>query len=451
VARPGAPNLLLIVLDDVRIDELSLYGYARETTPYLSRLSRRAVKYDQARASAPWTLPSHASMLTGRWPHELSVTVDRPLDATYPTLATFLADRGYATAGFVANTYYCNSWYGLDRGFSRYEDFYDNRVVSVLETVRSSTLGQRLVTRAGFETETPGAKGSRKTAAMINRDALGWLDRKGDRPFFAFLNYYDAHAPFQPPDGFTRRFGLGARPQAYRESLLREFSRICGGKSFRKDAAAVVDEATVLLRDSYDGCIAYLDEQIGHLFDELERRGLLENTLVIVTSDHGEHFNDHHLFGHGNSLYDSLIRVPMLVFPPSGGPTGRTVHAPVSLRNIPATMVDLAGLGKDSPFPGQSLARFWGTESETLAGDSPVLAEVEHQKRWTPTPSIPASMGPLQAVVSDQRVFIHNSDGRDELYDYERDPGEFQNLAGAPEVSSLLERLRGELTRHLRK
>ena len=145
-------------MDDVRIDDLSVYGYDRETTPNLARLARRAIRFDQARSTAPWTLPSHASMLTGRWPHELSVTVDRPLDATYPTMAEFLAGKGYATAGFVGNTFYCNSWYGLDRGFSHYEDFHDNQVVSVFETIRSSTLGLRLVATAGFESATPGAK-----------------------------------------------------------------------------------------------------------------------------------------------------------------------------------------------------------------------------------------------------------------------------------------------------
>ena len=121
-------------MDNVRSDDLSLYGYGRDTTPNLTRLAGRAIKFDQARSSAYWTLPSHASMLTGRWPHELSVTVDRPLDTAFPTMAEFLAKQGYVTAGFVGNTFYCNSWYGLDRGFSHYEDFYDNRVVWIIET-----------------------------------------------------------------------------------------------------------------------------------------------------------------------------------------------------------------------------------------------------------------------------------------------------------------------------
>ena len=289
-------------------------------------------------------------MLTGRWPHELSARVDRPLDAKFPTVAEVLAARGYATAGFVANTYYCNSWYGLDRGFARYEDFGANKVVSVVETLRSSTLGLKLVSAAGLESATPGDKNSRKTAAMINNDVLSWLGQPRDRPFFAFLNYYDAHAPFQLPNGFDRQFGLSAQPLAFRESLLRSYARMASGKSHPQDALAIISKANELLRDSYDSCIAYLDQELGRLFAELEGRGLLDNTLVIVTSDHGEQFNEHRLTGHGNSLYGSLIHVPLLIFPPSREPAGRVVTAPVSLRSLAATMVDPLGLWRNSPF-----------------------------------------------------------------------------------------------------
>src|SRR5262249_1413595 len=119
----GAKNVLLIVLDTVRAQSLSLYGYSRDTTPNLRRIAARGVRFDQALSTAPWTAPSHASMFTGRWPHELSIGWSRPLDATHPTLAEFLSARGYKTAGFVANTTYCSYETGLDRGFARYDDY----------------------------------------------------------------------------------------------------------------------------------------------------------------------------------------------------------------------------------------------------------------------------------------------------------------------------------------
>ena len=117
------PNVLLIVLDTVRADRLSLYGYRRPTSPTLERLAKRGIRFDEARATAPWTLPSHASMFTGRWPHELDVDWYTPLGTKFPTLAEYLGSRGYATAGFVANVHYCSYDFGLDRGFTHYEDY----------------------------------------------------------------------------------------------------------------------------------------------------------------------------------------------------------------------------------------------------------------------------------------------------------------------------------------
>ena len=175
-ARRGATNVLLLVMDTVRADRLSLHGYGRETTPNLKRLAGSGIRFDQAQATAPWTLPSHASMFTGLWPHQTGVSENRPLDSAPPTVAEFLAGHGYLTAGFVANTYFCNSWYGLGRGFSHYEDFYDEDVaVSVSETLRSSSLGRGVVNLARLPLE---AGRGRKSAAQINDDFLDWLSRQ---------------------------------------------------------------------------------------------------------------------------------------------------------------------------------------------------------------------------------------------------------------------------------
>ena len=144
------PNVLLIVMDNVRAENLSLYGYNRPTTPELDELARTAVRFDSARSAAPWTLPSHASMFTGQWPHQLSVDWARGLDETHMTLAEYLAAKGYTTAGFVGNTYYCNARYGLNRGFARYEDFLENEIVSLFEILRSSSLGKSLLTLMGY-------------------------------------------------------------------------------------------------------------------------------------------------------------------------------------------------------------------------------------------------------------------------------------------------------------
>ncbi len=433
----GTPNVLLIVLDDVRAASLSLYGHHLPTTPNLDRWARRGIVFSQAFATAPWTLPTHASLFTGRWPHELSVGPDRPLDSTFPTLAETLAHEGYATAGFVANTSYCNALYGLDRGFARYEDAYENQTVSLFETTRSSRLGRRLLQAFGHPIRGPiEVLSVRKTAEMLNRDVLDWVAaRPAGQPFFAFLNYYDAHSPFVPPNGPQPRFGLGALPLAERIAIDQKYLDWKTGKLPASDGEAerIERDAINLYRDSYESCIAYLDHQLGILLDELDRRGTLANTLVIVTSDHGEHFSEHGLLGHGRSLYRREVHVPLVIIPTSRNSIARTVDEPISLRELPATVATCVGLGSRSPFPGRSLTRFLEQESTAVGEPSPVLCEVQHIESFAPSPGVPSSLGPVTSLVRWDRVYIRAHGGREELYDLIGDPIDAHNLANGPD------------------
>jgi arylsulfatase A-like enzyme len=451
---PAAPNVLFIVLDDLRADSMSLYGYSRPTTPRLDELARGGVRFDTARAAASWTLPSHASMFTGQWPHRLSVGWDRGLDDSFPTLAEFLARHGYATAGFVANTYYCNARYGLDRGFARYEDFHENQTISLFEAVRCTSLGKCLLRLRGYSMDfAPAEKNSRKTASTMNQDALQWLaQRPSGRPFFLFLNYYDAHAPFVPPEEASKRFGWCALPRSEQVKMLKRAHELNQEKEPSRfpdaERARIQHQAIEVLVDGYDSGIAYLDDQIGRLFDELRRKGLLENTLVIVTSDHGEHIQERGFSGHGLSLYRRELHVPLLVFPPPAVPDRRVVAEPVSLRELPATVVDLLGLanGSERPFPGRSLARFF--QPGTHDADSliePVLSEVEHQTTIPPLPWVPASLGSVKALTTEKEVYIRNSDGREELYDRLNDPFEAKNLITSDQKPASLQRHRETL------
>jgi len=429
-AAADAPNVLLVVLDTVRADALTPYGSARDTTPNLNRLAASGVRFVEARSTAPWTLPSHASLFTGRWPHEHSAHVGRPLDGTHPTLAEALASRGYAAAGFVANTHNCNAWYGLDRGFARYEDLYENTTVTPVEILRSSELGRRMLfskwgNRLVKAVCTPPRYIYRKDAAMINRDALAWLDVRGKRPFFLFLNYYDAHDPYELPPGAPREFARAG--------------------AIAKPLRSPVEVA----RDAYDDCLAHLDDQIGRLLAELRRRGELDRTLVVITSDHGEAFGEHRLAGHGTSLYRMELRVPLLFAHPGRIPAGRTVDAPVSLRDIPTTVLDLIGQSSAVHFPGTSLAQHWRPGVGTLSGDA-VLSEVDRGKKMPPTlPHAPARLGPMHSVLSQGRQYIRNGDGSEELYDLASDPDEHRDLVRSPDSNSRddLARARAELRR----
>jgi arylsulfatase A-like enzyme len=440
---PSAPNVLLVVLDTVRADRLTPYGYHRDTTPNLARLARRAVRFDQARSTAPWTLPSHASMMTGCWPHELSARLHSPLDGEEPTLAAFLAANGYATGGFVANTTYCGAETGLARGFARYDD-HDLSPLGILSTTAfGQRVGRPALVQAGSWVGVGLTPDPRKDAAGATRAVLDWTGRVGRRPFFAFVNLVDAHSPYVTPPGAEHHFGVRPDSAADARTLDRWFTL---------DKSKLPPRDLELASDAYDNCLRYLDTQLGAFFDGMERAGLLENTLTIITADHGESFGEHGLFCHASSLYDPEVRVPLLVIPPRGRGqargAGRTVSSPVSLRDLAATVADVVGLGRVSPFPGHSLAAHWDPSAKPDSDATPALAEAEGPAKSAPNLGrSPVFRGPMRAVASGSHVYIRNGDGREELFDVSADPAQADDLIGRAEAKPVLDRLRSELAR----
>jgi arylsulfatase A-like enzyme len=408
-ARQGSPNVLLIILDTVRAANLSLYGYARPTTPVLSRLAGRGVRFDQAFSPAPWTLPSHGSLLTGRWPHELSTDWLVPLDGAYPTLAEYFGGRGYAAAGIVANVGYCSWEFGLDRGFAHYRDF----PLTVPTIALTSSIGRQLDRNLRIRNLVKSDEHMvRVGAPRINRQFLDWLAGRGERPFFAMLNYYDAHGPYLPPAPFDRKFSARGR-EANLSPLHRYLSR---PRQTLLSPAVVQDEM-----DQYDGAIAYLDQELGVLFDSLAARGLMENTFIVVTADHGEEFGEHGIYDHGNTLYRPAVHVPLIIAGP-GIPAGHVIPHPVSLRHVARTLAHLSA-GESGPFPGESLVWTW---TDSAPGAGPVLAEVRKGIR---TPAWhPVSRGDMYSVIQDSLRLIRNGDGSEELYRVYDDPWESRNL-----------------------
>ncbi len=441
--RAGAPNVLLIVLDTVRADHLSLYGYHRDTSPRLRTLADRAITFDFARASAPWTLPSHATMFTGRWPHELSVDTDRPLDATHPTLAEHLARHGYLTGGFSANTYYTNAWHAIDRGFAHYEDSVENRTFSVQETLRTAAVFRRLMPFAVrlHLWKTRGDTSRRIPASEIRQNTLAWLDAQpADRPFFLFLNFFDAHDLYEIPQGFQPRFSTADRATVEQANRVYFKNMKPGGD---KTLAA---EAGKLLIDVYDDCIASMDEQVGRLLDDLDRRGRLRDTWVIVTADHGEFFGEKGRFGHGSGLDRGVIDVPLLIVPPRGGSGSHRIAAPVSLRDLPATIADVTGLANDSPFPGRSLRRAWHPSPGTSLDDVPLSEFKAFEGPIPRSEKNPADRFDA-VIVSGDRIYHKNRTRPDELFDI-HDRDEALNLAPRPDSRATLDRL-GKLLQNL--
>lgn len=386
----GAPvharNVLLIVWDTVRELNLSLHGYDRPTTPSLERWARRGVIFDRAYATSSWTLPSHASLFTGRFPHELNTDWLFPLDATFPTLAEVLRAEGYQTAGFVANPYYTTRETGLGRGFQHWDEQY----LSLKEIVLNAGIIQWL---SGWRSRIMVRQHDSKRADEVTEAFLRWLDTRNGRPFFAFLNYFDAHIPYRAPPELRRRF---AHP-----------NRAVG---------------------AYDAAIANLDAELDRLLGELQLRGLLGETIVVVTSDHGEQFGNHGLFAHGNSLYRQVVQVPYVLLGPSHVPSGLRVLAPVSLRNLPATLLDLAGI-RGHPLPGVTHTRFW-RDTTAESQDRPVLSEL------TPAPRAPLNhrnaRGEIRSLVLGSYHYICCGQGKEEVFNLLWDPRERRNLASRP-------------------
>jgi arylsulfatase A-like enzyme len=459
--RPNAPgpNILLIVMDTVAADHLALYGYGRPTSPAIDALARRGVKFEAATSATSWTLPSHSSMFTGRWPHELSVGWRTPLDASAPTIAEYLRDRGYATAGFVANMMYCATDSGLGRGFTVYRDYIFRELsplklaVLVKRSFDAMQTSAELVAdnldldwpkvvvtriRERFESD-------RKEADVVNLEFLDWLtDRpEPDRPYFAFLNYCDAHTPYQLGPRRMHRFGL--KPSDPREfRLIQEW--------WTMDKTQLTPDELNFVFNAYDDCVASIDEQIGRLFDELDRRKALDNTWVILVSDHGESFGEHPgIFLHGSSLYQSELHVPLLVIPPPGIPVKPVVSETVSLRNLAATLVTLSE-EVGSPFPGVSLSESWRPQARSPDDPDPssgALAElVPNETLEGAAPGAVINLWPLGALLNDRWSYIRREgEVKEELYHLRDDPREQRNIAASPETRARLEQMRGQLSR----
>lgn len=423
-ALPGAPadapNVLLVILDTVRALSLGFYGYPLETMPNLAQLAEEGVVFDHAWATAPWTLPSHASIFTGRFAHELATDLVNPMGTTFPTLAEHLRDRGYITAGFAANLLYTTREVGVARGFVRYEDY----PISIAMAVNSASL-PRMTYAAIRRWSGEDEKMVRKSGEDLTDDFLSWESEPRERPFFVFMNYFDAHAPYLPPDSLAGRFGPRRTGRALHDLSNREHWSV-----------AEIDAE----RAAYDEVLLALDQQLGRLFEELRERGLLDNTVVVVTSDHGEQFGEHGLMDHGNSLYRPLLEVPLIVRYPARVPAGRRIDTPVSLRDLAISLADLSGQ-QPSPFPGTSLAELWQG-----SGAEPSLPLSEVREGVRTVPWLPLAKGGMKSIVADGYHYIENGDGTPELYALE-DDAEERNLSGLPETRSLLDGIRDLLAR----
>jgi arylsulfatase A-like enzyme len=397
VAEPRERSVVLLVIDTLRADHLSLHGYARATSPALDRFAGRAAVFERAFASSSWTLPSIGSLLTGRLPgaHGAGLRLGAPsqfarLGDGVPTLAETLGARGYATAAFVANPYLVEA-FGLARGFATYEN--------------APVTNQRI-----------------RRAPRIFASAQEWLEQNGERPFFLLVHVFDPHMDYDPPKEARGAFTSGI--ESGLSLPLRDF------REMREQGALSAGDQS-FVRAAYDEEILGVDAALGGFLQSLDDAGLLDSALVVLTSDHGEELFDHGGFEHGHSLHQELLHVPLLVW-------GRDVAAarisePVSLVDVLPTIAEATGV---PPAPEAAGVSLW-----------PLLREgggaLPQRALWAES----TLYGPPQAAIVRWPHKLVLGAGAPRLYDLAQDPKEQRDLAATqPERAAALEsELRGRL------
>jgi arylsulfatase A-like enzyme len=431
---PRPPNVVLITMDTVRADHLSLYGYERDTTPRLRALADEATLYARAVASGDMTLTTHGSLFTGLYGRQHgahrseTIPTGRPLDAKFLTVAEILTVAGYWSGAVVANTAYLSNAFGFDQGFQ----YYDVRG-PVLLLAKSAPWSLRRWMRDALATFAPLSSVEKKyrDAREINAAVLPLLDRFAERgaPFFLFVNYMDAHLPLIPPPPFDARWP--GKDASFSTDRYYEILR-----SVIRGDGALPDDVRAHLVSQYDGAIAYVDEEIGVLIGELRRRGLWDDTLFIVTSDHGEAFGDNSLLNHGVSVYQDQVGVPLLVRYPGGGAAERVETLASSVDVLP-TILDVIGVPLSRAVAGHSLRRIGGAAERVVAAESfPFLFDIN-----------PAFRRIERALYSGQLKLITSTTGKRELYDLSRDAFETEDLyqPGDSTAADLEARLTGWL------
>ena len=447
---PKSPNVLVIVIDTLRADHVSAYGYSRPTTPNLDRLAKEGVLFENAISPSSWSLPSHVSLVTGRYLHDHKVGNVQPEPwfgwgktglGGLPTIGEVLEKRGYRTAAFSANRTYFSKDLGFGRGFIHFEDYFNSVGDAFVRTLygrefariylkrSNKSLIKRTLRKLGWTSlldqdaegsgSYGGAFGIRKHATEVNSELLRWADRDRDRPFFAFLNYFDVHDPYGGPSSYPKP-----------------------GWAQNSDI------------DRYDDGVKYVDDCLGQLMDALRQKGIADRTFVIVTSDHGESLGQHYLMTHGRALYWELIHVPLVLWYPAHVPTGRTVTEPVSNIEIPATILEMLGVNEAS-FVGPGLITHIGNRGPNESED-PVseLAQNKYPGKHDEKADalIPtATTGAMQSLVTPQWQLISHSRLGQQLYDWTKDESELNDVASTPKGKEALMKLLPQLQNLSRK
>jgi arylsulfatase A-like enzyme len=383
-AQCAPANVVLIVVDTLRQDHLGCYGYERPTSPSIDRLAAVATRYENAFSQAPWTTPSIASLLTSQYPSALGITQEPDrLDDRFVLLSEVLSDHGYFTAAVISH-YFLKSKWNLDQGFDVYDE--------------SSIMGHGGV-----------------SSAKVTDTAIELIRANKSRPIFLLVHYFDPHYDYLEHEGFVFS---GDLDYSGRLSSVTSYDQL-------RPLIRTLDERDLeYLRALYDSEIAFTDAHIGRLLDELQALGLFDSSIIILTADHGEELRERHTVGHGGTLFNEQINIPLLIKYP-GSNRSTAVSSPVGLVDLLPTLLDYLDLPVEHEIAGSSLL------SESAR---PVFSET--------------SWGGYRSVIRDQLKLIHHIDSRRyQLFDLDQDPGERDDLLARPFAPELpmIDQLREEL------
>ncbi len=412
---PAPANVLLIVADTLRADHLGCYGFDVPTSPRIDVLASEGVLFSDFNTVVPATLPSFSSLLTSRHVKDHRACRNGfPLEERFPLLSEAFRDGGFQTAAFIAS--YCvSAAFGMARGFDHFDEEFD------------------------INTGLPNNKLIRK-AEGVSDAFISWLEsRDGERPFFAMVHYFDPHWPYDQPEPFRERFApRGVDPRTG------GIQAVLDTRAYLETGGAPTDLCRTL-HGLYCGEIAYMDQQIGRVLDALVAAGIDEETLVVFTADHGETFWEHgDYFDHGLYVYDTNVRIPLVVRWPGGVDAGRRDDVPLCNLDLGPTLLEMANLAIPGTFAGTSFAALL----RGRGGDTPPLVFSEACKPYDVEENAPrlnfnkaksVRKGPWKLVVT---PFLDN---RLELFNVVRDPAETSNLIRNPAHRALVTELRLEL------
>jgi arylsulfatase A-like enzyme len=424
------PNILMYVVCTLRPDHMSLYGYSRDTTPFLKKLGSSGVVFDDAQAQAPWTKPSIASLMTSLHASAHGLVNDSdtiPKGAT--TLAEQLRGAGYVTASIVANPF-AGRTSGLDRGFDYMLEY------PVVQRNRTDAVDR------GTD------------SAAINRSILPWVERHKDEPFFLYVQSTDPHAPYRPPADFEARFANPDETAAFNRDygVLRDIRAYGGGAtvSRREILAKGIDPDAYRQRaiDRYDAEIAHNDENIERFVEKLKEVGVLQNTLIVFASDHGEEFWEHGFGAQGHSLYSELIHTALFFWNPRLMPAPRRIREPVQLIDVMPTVLELAGANLPEGLQGQSLVPL--LRGQPFKRNAPVMASKLALPKAKEGAAVAENLTDTFAHVEPDWKLIYRAQASRaklksfELYDRRTDPGERKDLSA--QRPDIVEKLKPRMT-----